>query len=78
MRRNPRVSVFAVDSVDKMRWVEVQGDAELVEEGALEHLHRLSNAYRGKDFYDLMPELRGKETRVIVRVNPIKVRVGSP
>ncbi len=77
MRRNPHVSVFAVDPADKMRWMEVQGDAELVEEGALKHLNMLSNAYRGKDFYDLMPELRGKEIRVIVRVTPLNVHVGE-
>jgi PPOX class probable F420-dependent enzyme len=77
MRANPRVSVLAVDASNKMRWIEVQGDAELVEEGALEHLNRLSNAYRGKDFYDLMPELKGKETRIIVKVKPLKVRVGT-
>jgi PPOX class probable F420-dependent enzyme len=77
MRGNPRVSVLAVDAKDKMKWIEVQGDAELIEEGALEHLNRLANAYRGKDFYELMPQLKGKETRVIVRVKPLKVRVGS-
>lgn len=48
MRRDPRVSVLAVDAVNKMRWIEVQGDVELVEEGALEQLNRLANAYRGK------------------------------
>jgi len=77
MRRNPRISVFAVDPANKMRWIEVQGDAELIEEGALEHVNRLSHAYQGKDFYDLMPELRGKEVRVIVKVTPRKVRVGK-
>ena len=77
MRRNSRVSVFAVDPADKMRWIEVQGDAELIEEGALDHLNRLSNKYRGKDFYELMPDLKGKEVRVIVKVYPYKVRVGS-
>lgn len=77
MRRDPRVSVLAVDPANKMRWVEVQGDAELVEGGALEHLNLLSNAYRGKDFYELMPELKGKEVRVIVKVTPRKVHVGK-
>lgn len=77
MRRDPRVSVLAVDAVNKMRWIEVQGDVELVEEGALEHLNRLANAYRGKDFYELMPELKGKEVRVIVKVTPRKVHVGK-
>jgi PPOX class probable F420-dependent enzyme len=78
MRRNPRVSVLAIDATDKMRWVEVQGDAALIEEGALEHLDGLANAYRGKDFYELMPQLKGKETRVIIRVKPVKVRTGTP
>ncbi len=76
IRRDSRVSVFAVDPTNKMRWIEVQGDAELIEEGALEHLNRLSNAYRGKDFYELMPELNGKEARVIIRVTPVRVHVG--
>jgi len=78
MRGNPHVSVLAVDAADKMRWIEVQGDAELIEEGALEHLNSLANAYRGMDFYDLMPQLKGKETRVIIKVKPLKVRVGAP
>jgi len=77
MRRDPRVSVLAVDPSNKMRWIEVQGDAELVEEGALEHLNRLANAYRGKGFYEMMPELKGKEIRVIVRVTPRKVHLGK-
>lgn len=79
MRRNPHVSVFAYDPADNLRWIEVQGDAELVEEGALEHLNKLSLAYRGKeDFYkDVMPELAGKEVRVIVKVTPIKIRTGG-
>jgi hypothetical protein len=37
----------------------------------------LSNAYRGKDFYDLMPELMGKEVRVKIKVTPVRVRVGT-
>jgi PPOX class probable F420-dependent enzyme len=76
MRRNSRVSILAVDPVNKMRWIEVQGDAALVMEGALEHLDRLANAYRGKNFYELMPELKGKEVRVIIKVTPRMVHVG--
>ncbi len=76
MRRSPRVSVFACD---QGRWVEVQGNVELVEEGAVEHLNQLCLRYTGKpDFYrDLMPELAGRETRVIVRVTPTRVRYGE-
>lgn len=79
MVRAPRVSVFAFDPARPGRWVEVQGTAELVEEGAVEHLNRLSLSYTGKpDFYrDVMPELAGRETRVIVRVTPTRVRCGA-
>ena len=79
MRKNPHVSVFAYDSTNHLRWMEVQGDVELIEEGAVEHLNKLSLAYTGKgDFYkDVMPELAGKEVRVIVRVSPTKIRVGG-
>lgn len=75
MRKNPKVSVFVSDPKDRLRWVEVQGDAELIEEGAVEHLNKLSLAYTGKrDFYkDLMPQLEDKETRVIVKITPKKV-----
>ena len=75
MRKNPKVSVFASDSKDKLRWVEVQGEVELIEDGAVEHLNELSFAYTEKrDFYrDVLPQLEGKETRVIVKVTPRKV-----
>lgn len=79
MRKNHRVSVFAYDQQNHLRWIEVQGDTELIEEGAVEHLNKLSLEYTGKgDFYkDVMPELSGKEVRVIVRVTPTMVRVGN-
>ena len=79
MRRDPHVAVFAYDPAEPSRWVEVQGEAELVEEGAVEHLNHLSLLYTGKpDFYrDVMPQLAGRETRVIVRVTPTRVRYGA-
>ena len=79
MRMNPHVSVFAFDPMDHLHCVEVQGDAELVEDGAIEHLNSLTQAYTGKmDFYrDLMPELAGKEVRVIVKITPRRVRVSD-
>ena len=79
MRKNPHVSVFAYDPKDHLRWIEVQGDVKLIEEGAVEHLNKLSLAYTGKEnFYkDVMPELAGTEVRVIVKVTPIKIRVGG-
>ena len=75
MRKNPRVSVFVSDPENRLRWVEVQGDVELITEGAIDHLNKLSFAYTGKkNFYrDVMPQLEGKETRVIIKVTPRRV-----
>lgn len=79
MRRIPRVSVFAYDPLDPGPWIAVEGDIELVEEGALAHLNELCYKYTGKeDFYrDLMPELTGRETRVIVKITPTQIRCGN-
>ena len=79
MRKNHRVSVFSYDPRNHLRWIEVQGDVELIEEGAVDHLKKLSLEYTGKaDFYkEVMPELAGKEVRIIVRVTPTKIRVGN-
>ena len=77
MSRNPKVTVFSYNPKKTDRWIEVQGTVELIEEGAVDHLNHLSYQYTGKeDFYrDVMPELAGKETRVICRVTPTRVRM---
>jgi PPOX class probable F420-dependent enzyme len=65
---DPRVSVLVVDRDDPYRWLSVSGTAELTTDGALEHIHKLSRKYRGRE-YDL-PE---GEQRVLVRVKPERV-----
>jgi PPOX class probable F420-dependent enzyme len=68
LRRDPRTSVFVFDGDNWYRWVSVSGTAELIEEGAVEHINKLSQKYAGKD-YDLPPD----QKRVIVRVKPERV-----
>jgi PPOX class probable F420-dependent enzyme len=63
---NPRVSVSVWDDDDPYRYFEVQGTAELVEEGADEHIHELSRRYSGVDFHS-------PTDRVIVKVRPERV-----
>jgi PPOX class probable F420-dependent enzyme len=63
LRANPRVSVSVWDNDDPYRYFEVQGRAELSEEGAAEHINELSHKYEGKDFHSPVD-------RVIVRVRP--------
>ncbi|HET9323732.1 MAG TPA: PPOX class F420-dependent oxidoreductase [Gaiellaceae bacterium] len=70
IRRNPVAGVLVVDEGDPYRWVSVSGPAEIVEEGAEEHINELSHRYRGRD-YDYVDG----EKRLIVRVKPERVTV---
>jgi PPOX class probable F420-dependent enzyme len=68
IRANPSVSVSVVDPENPYRWIAVSGPAEMSEEGAAEHINKLSHKYRGRD-YDLPPG----QQRLIVRVKPERV-----
>jgi PPOX class probable F420-dependent enzyme len=68
IRRRPVVSVQVIDHDDPYRWVSVTGPAEIVEDGAEEHINLLSHRYRGRD-YSYVPG----EKRLIVRVKPERV-----
>lgn len=66
LRKDPRASVLVFDGDDPYRWISVSGPVvEVTTDGAEEHIHRLSNRYRGRD-YTLPPG----EQRVIVRLRP--------
>jgi PPOX class probable F420-dependent enzyme len=66
LRRDPRVNVTVWDREDPYSYVEVEGIAELDEEGANDHIHKLSHKYRGADFHT-------PRDRLIVRVTPVRV-----
>jgi PPOX class probable F420-dependent enzyme len=68
IRANPHVGVSVVDPQDPYRWISVSGPAEMTDEGAEEHIHKLSRKYRGRE-YDL-PE---GQQRLLVRVKPQRV-----
>lgn len=75
MRRNPRVTVVAIDPQNPFRWIEVRGTVdEITEEGGVEHINALSQLYTGNaDYYAFNPSARGRETRVIYKIRPHKV-----
>jgi PPOX class probable F420-dependent enzyme len=80
LRANPKVSVLVVDPDDTARYVCVIGDAELVEDGALEHLDELTRRYTTHPrFYGhVYPlEQRERETRVICRIHARRVLVDA-
>ena len=80
MRANPRVSLLVVDPDDTGRFLQVRGDAELTEEGALEHLDALTRSYTTHPCYYgyVYPvEQQARETRVIARIHPRSVTVDA-
>jgi PPOX class probable F420-dependent enzyme len=65
--RNPVVAVSIVDKDDDYRTLWIKGTAELIDDGADEHIDRMAKKYLGQDTY---PFRQPGEKRVIVRVTP--------
>ena len=68
---NPRCSLLVVDPDNTARFIQVRGDAELVTDGALEHLDALTREYTHHPAYYgfIYPvEQRARETRLICRI----------
>jgi len=71
VQRDPRVSVIVFDPANAFaRTLAVRGRAELVDEGADDHIDRLAKKYTGQDRY---PWRRPEERRVTVRVIAEKI-----
>jgi PPOX class probable F420-dependent enzyme len=76
LARDPRATMLVVDPDDSGRWIEVRGDVDLVVEGALEHLDRLTRRYTSHARYygSIYPlERRAQETRVVARIHPRRI-----
>ncbi|HEX9416903.1 MAG TPA: PPOX class F420-dependent oxidoreductase [Gaiellaceae bacterium] len=68
LKRDPRIAIEVHDEADPQRaYVSVSGTAELVDEGADEHIDKLAKKYLGVDRY---PYRKPDEKRVIVRIRP--------
>lgn len=77
MRARPRVALLAIDPTTPLRWIEVRGTVELIEEGAQAHLDRLAALYAGAEHYfgQVVPaEWAESEVPVIARITPVRVR----
>ena len=71
LRRDPRVSVVVLPAEDQQSgYVSVTGTAELIEDGAVDHINKMAKKYIGQDEY---PWLQPDEQRVIVKITPDKV-----
>jgi PPOX class probable F420-dependent enzyme len=71
LRRDPRVSIVVLPAEDQQSsYVSVTGTAEIIEDGAVDHIHKMAKKYIGQDEY---PWLQPGEQRVIVKITPEKV-----
>ncbi|HEV7888667.1 MAG TPA: PPOX class F420-dependent oxidoreductase [Acidimicrobiales bacterium] len=70
IERNPAVAISVTNPDNPYEMLEVQGRAELIEEGADEHIDKMAQKYLGQDTY---PFRQPGEERVIVRVVPEKI-----
>jgi PPOX class probable F420-dependent enzyme len=71
LRRDPRVTVVVLPAENQQAgYVSVSGTAEIVEEGAFEHIDKMAQKYIDQEKY---PYLQPGEQRVIVKVKPDKV-----
>jgi PPOX class probable F420-dependent enzyme len=75
-----RVSLLVVDPADTSRYIQVRGDAELVVEGAIEHLDGITRRYtRHPRFYGCVYPVsqQARETRVICRIHARRITVDA-
>jgi PPOX class probable F420-dependent enzyme len=71
IERDPRATVTVLPAEDQQSgYVMVSGPAQIVEEGALEHINMLAKKYLGEDKY---PYLGPGEKRVIIELQPDRV-----
>jgi PPOX class probable F420-dependent enzyme len=77
---NPKVSLLVVDPDNTVRFMQIRGDAELVLEGAEEHLDALARKYtRHPRFYGFVypVEQRARETRAICRIHARRITLDA-
>ena len=80
MQANPKVSLLIIDPQDTSRYIEIRGNAELVEAGALDHLDQLTRAYtRHPHYYGYVypVEQQQRETRLICRIHAKKITLDA-
>ena len=80
MTRNPKVSLLIVDLENTGRYLEIRGEVELVLEGAVEQLDKVTREYtqHPKYYGYVYPcEQQVREQRVICRIHPKKITLDA-
>jgi PPOX class probable F420-dependent enzyme len=77
---NRRVSLLVVDPENTSRYIQIRGDAELVTDGAVDHVDALTRRYTSRPCYygHVYPEAqRLRETRVICRIHARRITLDA-
>ena len=80
MAANPRVSLLIVDPENTARYIEIRGEVELIEEGAVEHLDQITRQYtRHPQYYGhVFPyERQFQERRIICRIHAARINLDA-
>ncbi len=75
-----RVSLLVVDPEDTSRFIQIRGEAELVTEGAVDHLDALTRRFtRHPRYYGFIypVEQQARETRVICRIHARRITLDA-
>jgi hypothetical protein len=77
---NPKVSLLVVDPDNTSRYLQLRGHAELIFDGALEHLDKLTRKYTRYPAYygHIYPTAQQAwETRVICRIHARRITLDA-
>ena len=77
---NPKVSLLVVDPDNPGRYLQLRGHAELIFDGALEHLNKLTRQYTRHPAYygHIYPAAqRARETRVICGIHARRITLDA-
>lgn len=77
---NPKATLLVVDPEDTSRYIEIRGEVEMVQAGALQHLDELTRQYSKHPCYygHVFPaEQQMKETRIICRIHAKKITLDA-
>ena len=80
MMVNPKVSLLIVDPENTGRFLQIRGEAELAEAGALEHLDAITRKYTSHlQYYGYVfpQEKKERETRIICRIHAKKLTLDA-
>ncbi len=80
MAARPRATILVIDPDDGSRWIQIRGQVEITQDGALDVVDRLTNQYTDHTHYygGVVPaEQQHQETRILCKIRPTRVTLDA-